>query len=205
MTPSSIETLTAAALVFRGLVATIPDHAWAGPGLGAWDLRALVGHTSRSLITVETYLAVPAAAVEVEGPAEYVATIGTVDHSAVVERGRAAGLVLGDDPIGYVTDLTARVPALAADALRDGADPLITTIFGGMLLSRYLPTRTFELVAHGIDITTALGRPAPDFPTAVLREAAGLAAEAGVLAGRGPELVRALTGRQALPAGFSVV
>ena len=205
MTPPSIDTLTAAALVFRDLVESIPDTAWDGPGLGAWDLRALVGHTSRSLITVETYLAVPAAAVEIEGPAEYVATIGTVDHSAVVERGREAGRVLGDDPVGFVTDLTTRVPALAADALRDGADPLITTIFGGMQLSRYLPTRTFELVVHGIDITTALGRPAPHFSSAALREAAALAAEAGVLAGRGPQLIHALTGRGSLPAGFSVV
>ena len=26
---------------------------WGRPGLGEWDVRALVGHTSRSLLTVE--------------------------------------------------------------------------------------------------------------------------------------------------------
>ena len=42
------------------LVDTIPPERWDGPGLGEWDLRALVGHTSRSLLTVEAYLQRPA-------------------------------------------------------------------------------------------------------------------------------------------------
>lgn len=29
---------------------------WDHPGLGEWDVRALVGRTSRSFLTVETYL-----------------------------------------------------------------------------------------------------------------------------------------------------
>ena len=33
---------------------------WDAPGLGEWDVRALVGHTSRSLLTVEAYLGQPA-------------------------------------------------------------------------------------------------------------------------------------------------
>ncbi|MDQ0096006.1 hypothetical protein [Paeniglutamicibacter psychrophenolicus] len=41
------------------------------PGLGEWDVRALVGHTSRALLTVETYLARPAQAVDVASAAEY--------------------------------------------------------------------------------------------------------------------------------------
>ena len=35
------------------------------PGLGEWDVRSLVGHTSRALLTVETYLASPAEVVKV--------------------------------------------------------------------------------------------------------------------------------------------
>ena len=38
-------------------------------------------------------------------------------------------------------------------------DPVISTIFGGMRLSDYLPTRTFELVVHGLDIARAAQLP----------------------------------------------
>ena len=44
---------------FVGLVGQIDEQAWASPGLGDWDLRALVGHTSRSLITVTQYVDQP--------------------------------------------------------------------------------------------------------------------------------------------------
>ena len=47
-------TFLAAAGTVADLVDAIPDTAWDGPGLGEWDLRALVGHTSRSLVTVVT-------------------------------------------------------------------------------------------------------------------------------------------------------
>ena len=75
-----------------------PAGAWAGPGLGEWDLRALVGHTSRSLITVETYLRQPADAEDLASPADYLPAIGRVDASSVVERGRAAGTGVGRRP-----------------------------------------------------------------------------------------------------------
>jgi hypothetical protein len=50
---------------FVGTTALVGDR-WNQPGLGEWDVRALVGHTSRSFLTVETYLDRPAEAVEVE-------------------------------------------------------------------------------------------------------------------------------------------
>ena len=46
------------------------------PGLGEWDVRSLVGHTSRALLTVETYLSRPAEVVEVESTAEYYRVTG---------------------------------------------------------------------------------------------------------------------------------
>jgi len=49
-TPRTI--FLAAAGTVAALVDAIPDTGWDGPGLGVWDLRALVGHTSRSLVTV---------------------------------------------------------------------------------------------------------------------------------------------------------
>src|SRR5919199_1288741 len=36
--------------------AALVGERWGEPGLGEWDVRALVGHTSRSFLTVETYL-----------------------------------------------------------------------------------------------------------------------------------------------------
>ena len=42
------------------------------PGLGDWDIRAVVGHTSRSLLTVETYCARTCACRQDLLPAEYV-------------------------------------------------------------------------------------------------------------------------------------
>ena len=47
------------------------DGRWERPGLGEWDVRALVGHTSRSLLTVESYLRRPAESVQIQSAAEY--------------------------------------------------------------------------------------------------------------------------------------
>ena len=153
-----------AAAAVADLVDAIPATAWDGPGLGEWDLRALVGHTSRSLITVVEYLGRPVDAEEVATPEAYyaaVARIAGADPAAVVERGRAAGAALGDDPAAAfrtrVADATAALGG-AAD------DDLLTTLAGGMRLSAYLPTRTFELAVHGGDIARATGLPLAYLP-----------------------------------------
>jgi uncharacterized protein (TIGR03083 family) len=194
-------TFAEAAEAFAVLVRAIPPDAWEGPGLGEWDLRSLVGHTSRSLITVETYLGQPANREDVPSAAAYYAAISTVDPAAVAGRGRQAGRALGDDPVATVQSLVPRVLALVQRA----GNPLITTAAGGMRLRTYLPTRTLELVVHGLDIATAVDLPAPDYRDAVLSEVAEVAAGAAVLQGHGLELIRALTGRAPLPHGFSVV
>src|SRR3954470_23020877 len=46
----------AAADAFLDLVGAVPRERYDGPGLGDWDLRSLIGHTGRSLVTVATYL-----------------------------------------------------------------------------------------------------------------------------------------------------
>ncbi|HEX5813429.1 MAG TPA: maleylpyruvate isomerase N-terminal domain-containing protein [Pseudonocardia sp.] len=197
-------TFLAAAGTVADLVDAIPDTAWDGPGLGEWDLRALVGHTSRSLITVVTYLGQPAATEEVGTPEAYYAMIaraGGASSPGVAERGRAAGAALGDEPAVAFRALQADATA-ALDRATD--DDLLTTIVGGMRLAAYLPTRTFELTVHGADIAAATGLPVT-FPPAVLAEAAALAARTAVELGRGPAVLAALTGRVALPPGFSVV
>ena len=72
----------------------------------------------------------------------------------IVERGRQAGLALGDEPASYVADLAGRVREKLAAY---DASYVLTTIAGGMRLDEYLRTRTFELVVHGLDIEAASG------------------------------------------------
>ena len=53
--PESRRAFSDAAKWFVQMVSGVTGG-WDRPGLGEWDLRALVGHTSRSLLTVESYL-----------------------------------------------------------------------------------------------------------------------------------------------------
>ncbi len=175
---------------------------WDRPGLGEWDVRSLVGHTSRSLLTVEAYLARPADAVEVGSAVDYYAAARAVAAGAdVTARGREAGEALGADPAAAVAEIAARVLPVV-DAC-DGSE-LLTTIVGGMRLSDYLPTRTFELVVHTADLARALDLPlAP--PASAAAQALGLVTQLAVAGGHAGPLLLAATGRDALPPGFSVL
>jgi hypothetical protein len=192
----------AAAEAFAVLVAQVGHDQLDGPGLGEWDLRSLIGHGSRSLVTVDTYLDRPAPVEQLRSPVDYVATALTgTDPAAITERGRQAGLALGDDPAAAVRALVDRVvPRVAA-----APDRLIETIAGGMRLETYLRTRTFELVVHALDVARAADLPTPDYPPALLEEVTGLAAAVAVRRGHAVPLLLALTGREALPPDFSMV
>ena len=180
----------------------LADGRWHEPGLGEWDVRDLVGHTSRALLTVETYLGRPAAVVEVGSAAAYYgATRAAAAGPGVAERGREAGEALGADPVAAVAAIAARVVPVVAAC--EGTE-VITTIAGGMRLADYLPTRTFELVVHTADLTSALGRPA-DVPPAAAAAALRLVADLAVAGGRAGPLLLAATGRPGLPPGFSVL
>lgn len=202
--PTTRITFALAADAFADQVAHIEAGAWGRAGLGDWDLRALVGHASRSLVTVLTYLPRTTDTAAVTSVAQYyqaAVAMMAADPAAVTERGRQAGAALGEDPVATVRDLVDQC-RVALDAT--AGDPIIETIVGGMRLEQYLVTRIFELVVHGLDIGGATGRPyIPPAPalTASLR----LAVDVAALRGGGGELLLALTGRRALPADFSVV
>ena len=175
---------------------------WDEPGLGEWTVRDLVGHTSRSFITVETYLARPAAQVELETAGDYLRAAREVARGpAVAQRGRDAAAALGDDPLAAVAEIGARVRRLV-----DGCtgEELVTTIVGGMRLGDYLPTRTFELAVHTADLARALGEPL-EAPVASAYQALAVIAEVAVTDGAAGLLLLQSTGRTGLPGGFSAI
>lgn len=191
-----------AAVWFAGLV---PDdgYDWERPGLGEWNLRDLVGHTSRSLITVDEYLTAPAHAMELESPAAYfrVALGSAGDPDAVTARGRAAGAALGPHPAVTISKLVASTLRLVEAA---SPDTLAGTPFGGMHLADYLVTRTFELVVHGCDIAEATDRPV-SVPDAAAADAVRLLGELALAKGVAGRLLLGATGRGSLPLGFTVL
>jgi len=186
---------------FVHMAALVGDR-WNEPGLGEWDVRDLVGHTSRSLLTVEMYLARPALAVEVASAADYyrVARAIAADPT-IAARGREAGAALGADPAAAVAQIAERVFALVNT--QDGTE-LMTTIAGGMRLGDYLPTRTFEMAVHTADLAMALGVP-PQVPAVAAAQALHIVADLAIADGRAGPLLLAATGRPGLPAGFSVL
>lgn len=195
---ASRETFAEAAAWFVSVASQVGDR-WEAPGLGEWDVRALVGHTSRSLLTVEASLGVPASRVDVGSTAAYYRA--TAAGPEVAQRGRDAGAALGPDPAAAVAEIAARVPPLLGAT--DGTE-LVTTIAGGVRLSDYLPTRVLELVVHTLDLATALGLPAEP-PARGAAVALGIVADLAVADGRAAPLLLAATGRTGLPPGFTVL
>ncbi|MDO0974914.1 maleylpyruvate isomerase N-terminal domain-containing protein [Mycolicibacterium frederiksbergense] len=194
-----------AAAAFARLVRAIPETSWEGPGLGDWDMRALVGHTSRSLVTVSEYLRAPADHEDVDDAVAYYVWVrdfmGSAGAEAINERGRQAGRDLGADPVDAVDRLVARALADVENA----GDPVISVIGGlGIRLSHYLQTRVFELTVHGVDIARAAGLDVEP-PADAMEQSAVLATRVAARLGQGETVLSALTGRSALPPGYSVV
>ncbi|WP_188944826.1 maleylpyruvate isomerase N-terminal domain-containing protein [Nakamurella endophytica] len=174
------------------------------PALGVWTVRDLVGHTGRALLTVENYLQdSTAGAVDMASPAAYYrrAQAALADPVAVAERGRAAGAALGEDLAGSVAAIASRVLARVAAA---GPDDAVDSPVGRLRLVDYLPTRTFELTVHTCDLAVAIGV-APAVPDAAAAASLALAADLAVDRQVSGPLLLALTGRTALPEGFSLL
>ncbi|CAN5893370.1 hypothetical protein BH20ACT6_BH20ACT6_16430 [soil metagenome] len=179
------------------------DGRWDSPALDQWTVRDLVGHTSRALLTVETYLGHDATGVDVQTPEDYFrrALTSVGDPAAVAQRGRDAGAALGPHPADSVAEIATRVLATVRVAAEDD---LVATPVGGMRLVDYLPTRTFELTVHTCDLAAALDEPL-EVPAAAA--AASIHLLGGLAAGGGQAgpLLLAATGRTPLPTGFTVL
>lgn len=177
------------------LISRVPEGRLGWQALGVWDLRALIGHTSRALTTVATYLQMPRATVTcADGVAYYVYVADTPGQDeAIAARGEESGRALGRDVAAAFATL-AREARHALERHAAQGDPVVPTLAGGMRLSEYLPTRTFELIVHGYDIARAAEISFAPHPR-VVADTAALAARVGVALGHGPRLVPALAGR----------
>ncbi|MCW4458985.1 maleylpyruvate isomerase family mycothiol-dependent enzyme [Microbacterium sp. MPKO10] len=189
---------------FIDVVAGISNDQWDAPGLGVWDVRSLTGHTARAVITVIDYLDLdPAAQIDMPTAGDYYGQIylAYTNPEAIAKRGVEAGVALGDDPVAAITGLVERALALLAE---QPDDRLVSLGGMGIPINEYLKTRVFELVVHTMDLARATGQTA-HFAPELIESAASLAAGIAARTGDGEQVIMALTGRGALPPGFSVV
>ena len=146
--------------------------------------------------------------VDVEDAADYFAVVTRLAHGtardAIHQRGVEAGVGLGDDPLAALLGEPCRGRGARHSTPWTGRTPWWNTAGGGMRVSDYLPTRTFELTVHSLDIARATGL---DFvpPTEALADTLALASASALRQGLGVDVLLALTGRQPLPEGSSVV
>ena len=174
---------------FVETVALVPANQWETLALGVWNVRDLVGHASRAMLTVEQYATIGADR----------AGFGTADD--IAERGREAGRALGDDPAGAVREIAARVLGLVAGLPYDHP---VRTPAGERPLVGYLRSRVTELTIHTVDLANALGLEV-DVPEECWRVTLHVLADMAVRGGSAKEVAFALTGRAGLADGFSLV
>ena len=197
------ETYLEAGEFFAKVVDQVDIDGWEVPALGEWCARDLTGHTYRSFTTILSYSAKPGDKVDLERPVDYFlkAFEGLADPKQVAERGRAAGLEIIDDPRMMVRGFAMYVKN-KLEELAD--DHIMATPMGGMRLIDYLPTRTFELIIHTMDLAKAVGvddQP-PEKGMAATLEIIG---QIALYRGLASDVVFGVTGRGGLSDGFSVL
>lgn len=175
-------------------------------GLGEWSVLDLLGHTSRSLSTVEAYLEdtnADGGPVDLADAVAYYLAIADVlaDTASAVQRGRAAGAALGQDPMAALGALVGRVLERVRAA---PVTAVVRTPFGTMTLPGYLRTRTLELSVHTCDLAAALGVSA-DVPHDAVADAFAVIGGLAGAKGTASAALLALTGRLPLPTGYSVL
>ena len=197
------ETYLEAGEFFGRVVDQVDIDGWDAPALGEWCMRDLTGHTYRSFTTVLSYSAKPGDKVELERPVDYFlkALDGLADPKQVAERGRAAGLEIIDDPKMMVRGFGMYVKN-KLEELDD--DHIMATPVGGIRLIDYLPTRTFELIIHTMDLAIALGVN-DEPPESGLEATIQILGQLALYRGHAPSLILAATGRHVLSEGFSVI
>ena len=197
------ETYLEAGDYFVSVVDSIEIDLFDAPALGEWCVRDLVGHTYRSFTTVLSYSAVPSNKVDFERPVDYFLRLlsSDVNHGHIAERGRAAGLEIIEDPKMMVRGFAMYVKN-KLEELSD--DHIMGTLTGGMRLIDYLPTRTFELIIHTMDLIKALGVESSP-PRRGMETTLQMIGQLAVNRGYAQDLILSSTGRDGLARGFTVL
>jgi uncharacterized protein (TIGR03083 family) len=193
-------TLACSALV--ELVDRVEPEQLEAPGLGVWTIRDLIGHASRAMTTIETYLQDVADDHSIGDAVSYYLSLPTsyANPDAIAQRGREAGAALGDDPASALRAISSRVRQIV-DATSDDVSLLRPSISFGA----YLPTRVFELTVHSLDLAAALGSDPPDTLDEPVAATLQLASAVAARTESAAQVLLALTGRSPLPEGYSVV
>jgi len=186
MDTEAVAPFRSASKFFAAAVAAVPPERYGERWSAQWRVLDLIGHGNRANILAVEYYESP---VPVAGP-EYALA------ENVADRGRQAVRELGDDPPAAVHKASQRALAVVAAAPDDAK---VGTPFGEQTLDAYLRSRTAELVLHGLDLDTDI-----EPPTEAVLECAIFLATRAATSGRGLQVVRALSGRGTLPAGFNV-
>jgi Mycothiol maleylpyruvate isomerase N-terminal domain len=181
-----------------GLLARIEDST--APGLGAWDIAGLTGHTLRAVKTVLTYLGRPEPLGQdlFDAADYYAAAMAWRDgdpaaaDAAVAQRG--ADELAGIEPAGFVSAFEEAIEDASATLQAAHGFRLVASPFGSIRLDDYLRTRLLEITIHGIDLATAQGIDWSP-PDEAVSDGLSLLTEVARRRGNGPALLVALTGR----------
>ncbi len=180
---------------WRSLVGATEGEQWDQPGLGEWTVRELVAHGNRALSTVTDYLQGDTKdPTEIHTAADYFRIVLAEETPHLHIAARARQEAAATDDLLMATDELAEA-ALGEVAARPG-DTVVHLFVGEMHLGQYLATRIVELVAHGLDLSRAIGLPTtpPAVATRVALAVLTDLASADDLAA----LVQLLTGRDAV-------
>jgi len=176
---------------FVSLVTQSADHL-AERQSSEWTLLDLIAHADRAHLLVGEYLASEAPPLAVGDP--------YFSPAAVAQRARSSVVALGHDPVKAIVAHAIDVAKLVQETSMDA--PLHSPM-GTMTLGDFLPSRTAELVLHGLDLAQLL-RIDSEPPATALRGALAMVADRTASRGDAVVVLRALTGRGALPEGFSI-
>jgi hypothetical protein len=172
---------------FLELAAAIPPGLLGGRASPEWTVLQLLAHANRSHVLVVEYVERPVDPATI--PPDY------ASPANIERRATEAVRALGDDPLGEVRASAARARRVLATAAPDCP---VGTPFGRMTLDEYLPSRTAELVLHGVDLARATGQPAT-VPNQPMHATAHFLLGRAIEQGRAADVALALSGRGALP------
>jgi len=186
----AVAAFRAASLFFVQAVAAVPPGRYDERWSDEWRVLDLIGHGNRANLLPVEYYERPVQAAGADYVADYVLP------ENIAKRGREATAALGDDPVAGVRSASERALTVIAAAPDDA---VVGTPFGERSLDSYLPSRTAELVLHGLDLDTSV-----DAPAEALAECGAFLLSQAIGSGAGVAVVRALSGRGTLTPGFNV-